>query len=229
MKKIRVLLADDHSVMREGLALRINSQPDMEGVAEAADGRQAWQQARALKPDVAVLDRSMPAMSGLKAAEALQRDCPQVKVLSLTMHEDESYLRELVKAKASGYVLKRSAGEELLRAIRKLAGGGVYFDSALATRALCDELAKLTAHGKRRVGHLTEREEAVLRLIAWGHTNKEIAARLSLSPKTIESYKGRFGKKLGLHGRTDMVRYALRRGWLNAQEISTTGDQRPQA
>ena len=100
--------------------------------------------------------------------------------------------------------MKRSAGEELLRAIRKLAGGGVYFDSALATRALCDELAKLTAHGKRRVGHLTEREEAVLRLIAWGHTNKEIAARLSLSPKTIESYKGRFGKKLGLHGRTDM-------------------------
>jgi len=120
-------------------------------------------------------------------------------------------------------------------ASRGLLGGKVSIllagdvEKPLATRALCDELAKLTAHGKRRGGHLTEREEAVLRLIAWGHTNKEIAARLSLSPKTIESYKGRFGKKLGLHGRTDMVRYALRRGWLNAQEISTTGDLRPQA
>jgi len=204
--------------MREGLMLRINSQRDMQVVAQAADGREACQRARTLKPDVVVLDLSMPEMSGLKAAEVLHRDCPEVKVLALTMHEDESYLRELVKAKAAGYVLKRSAGDELLRAIRKVASGGVYFDSALATRALCDELAKLTSPRKRAPGHLTDREESVLRLIAWGHTNKEIASKLSLSPKTIESYKGRFGRKLGLHGRTEMVRYALRRGWLHAQE-----------
>src|SRR5262245_51396717 len=131
MKKIRVLLADDHNIMREGLMLRINGETDMEVVAEASNGREACQRARTHKPDVVVLDLSMPEMSGLKAAEALQRDCPQVKVLALTMHEDEGYLRELVKAKASGYVLKRSAGEELLQAIRKVANGDIYFDSAL--------------------------------------------------------------------------------------------------
>src|SRR5207247_3170759 len=105
---------------------------------------------------------------------------------------------------AAGYVLKRSAGDELLRGIRKVAAGGIHFDSGLATRALCDELVKLTSPGRRPPGHLTEREEAVLRLVAWGHTNKEIAAKLSLSPKTIESYKGRFRRKLGLRGRTEM-------------------------
>src|SRR5439155_841764 len=166
-------------------------------------------------------------MNGLKAAESLHRECPQVKVLALTMHDDEGYLRELVKAKAAGYVLKRSGAEELLHAIRTVASRGVYFDFALATRALCDELAKVTAEGKRAVGHLTEREETVLRLVAWGHTNKEIATKLSLSPKTIEAYKLRLGKKLGLHGRTEMVRYALRRGWLNAEDSGPFGEAKP--
>jgi two-component system response regulator NreC len=223
-KKIRVLVADDHQIVREGLVLLVNSQPDMMVVAEAADGREACQRARALKPDVAVLDLSMPRMNGVKAAQALRRDCPQVKVLALTMHDDEHHLRELVKAKAAGYVLKRAGAEELLQAIRTVASRGVYFDLALATKALCDELARTARKGKRGDGELTEREETVLRLIAWGQTNKEIAAKLSLSPKTIEAYKLRLGKKLGLHGRTEMVRYALRRGWLNLDDGDSLGE-----
>ena len=215
MKKTHVLLADDHAIMREGLALLINSQQDMEVAAEATDGREACQRARDLKPDVAVLDLSMPVMNGLEAARALHRDCPQIRVLALTMHEDETYLRELVRAKAAGYVLKRSAGEKLLEAIRKVARGGVYFDSLPATDSVRPEPPARAARGKAAGRTLTPREGVVLRLIAWGYTNKEIAAKLSLSPKTVEAYKFRLRHKLGLHGRPDVVRYALDRGWLN--------------
>jgi len=162
----------------------------------------------------------MPEMNGLKTVEALRRDCPKVKVVILTMHEDESYLRQLIKQNASGYVLKRSAGKELLGAIRDAAADRDHFDAALVTNAFCDKLRDQYAEGKSNPAALTEREERVLRLIAWGYTNKEIAAKLSLSPKTVEAYKFRFGKKLGLHGRAEMVRYALRRGWLREEEPS---------
>jgi len=218
MKKIRVLLADDHAVMRESLALLLNSQHDVDVIAEAANGRDAWQKARSLKPDVVVLDLSMPEMSGLRVAQALQRDCPKVKVLALTMHEDEIYVRELVRAKAAGYVLKRTASEELLRAVRNVASGGVHFDPALVTAVFVEKLGKLTAQGKRPARRLSRREEAVLRLAAWGFTNKEIAKKLSLSSRTVESHKFRFGRKLGLRSRSEMVRYASRRGWLIGQD-----------
>jgi two-component system, NarL family, response regulator NreC len=224
MKKIRVLLADDHTAMREALALLLNAQGDMDVVAEAANGRDACQKARSLKPDVVVLDLSMPEVSGIRAAEILQQDCPRVKVLALTMHEDESYLRELVRMKAAGYVLKRAASEELLRAIREVASGGTHFDSTLVTTAFLDKLGDMAAQGNRPAGRLTEREEAVLRLIAWGYTNKEIAAELSLSVKTIEAYKLRLGRKQGLRSRTEMVRYALRHGWLNAEESGSPSE-----
>jgi len=224
MKKIRVLLADDHTAMREALALLLNAQGDMDVVAEAANGRDACQKARSLKPDVVVLDLSMPEVSGIRAAEILQQDCPRVKVLALTMHEDESYLRELVRMKAAGYVLKRAASEELLRAIREVASGGTHFDSTLVTTAFLDKLGDMAAQGNRPAGRLTEREEAVLRLIAWGYTNKEIAAKLSLSVKTIEAYKLRLGRKQGLRSRTEMVRYALRHGWLNAEESGSPSE-----
>ena len=218
MKRIRVLLADDHTVVREALALLLNSQDDIDVVAEAANGRDACQKARSLKPDVVVLDLSMPEVNGLKAAEILQRDCPQIKVLALTMHDDESYLRKLIRMKAAGYVLKQTASEELLCAIREVASGGTHFDSTLVTVAFLEKLGDVAGQGKRPVGRLTEREETVLRMTAWGYTNMETAARLSLSVKTIEAYKFRVGKKLGLRGRTEVVRYALRRGWLNAED-----------
>jgi len=228
MKRIRVLLADDHTAMREALALLLKSQNDIDVVAEAANGREACQKARSFKPDVVVLDLSMPEMSGLKAAAILQRDCPRIKVLALTMHEDESYLRELVGMKAAGYVLKRAASEELLRAIREVASGGTHFDSTLVTTAFLEKLGELAVPGNRLPRRLTEREEAVLRLIAWGYTNREIAAKLSLSVKTIEAYKVRIGRKQGLHSRTEVVRYALRHGWLNAEESGSFSEtERP--
>ncbi|HKS35898.1 MAG TPA: response regulator transcription factor [Verrucomicrobiae bacterium] len=224
MKKIRVLLADDHTVVREALALLLKSQDDIDVVAEATNGREACQKAKALKPDVVVLDLSMPELSGLKAAEILRRDCPRVKVLALTMHEDESYLREMVRMKAAGYILKRAASEELLRAIREVASGGTHFDSTLVTTAFLDKLGEVAAPGNRPARRLTQREEAVLRLIAWGYTNREIAAKLSLSVKTIEAYKLRVGRKQGLHSRTEVVRYALQHGWLNAEKGQWSGE-----
>jgi DNA-binding NarL/FixJ family response regulator len=204
--------------MREGLALLVNSQHDMQVVAQAADGREACEMARAVKPDVVVLDLSMPGMSGLQAAEVLRRDCPQSRVLALSMHADESYLRELRQLEAAGYVLKQSAGAELLQAIRKVAGGGVCFDRALATRADGDASAKPAAAGGKHRAGLTRKEETVLRLVALGYTNKEIAGRISLSPKTVEAYKCRFARHLGLHGRVEIVRYAEDQGWLADEE-----------
>jgi DNA-binding NarL/FixJ family response regulator len=226
MKTIRVLLADDHAVMREGLALLVNSQRDMRVVAQATDGQEAFERAQALRPDVAVLDLAMPRVNGLKAAEEMRRACPQVKVIALSMHGYEIYLRELLKAQAMGYVLKESAGEELLKAIREVMAGRTHFDAGLAAMILRGDLLAGPHPRAATPGHLTGKEETVLRLIAWGYTNKEIAARLSLSPKTVESYKARFGRKLGLHGRTELVRYALRRGWLVDLEDSLVGGLR---
>jgi len=228
MKTIRILLADDHAVMREGLVLLLNSQKDMRVVAQATDGREAFEQARALRPDVAVLDLAMPRMNGLQAAEELHRACPRVKVIALSMYGYEIYLRELIKAEAVGFVLKESAGEELLKAIREVMAGGTYFDNGLTARTLLGNYGQ-GRPGAATPGRLTGKEETVLRLIAWGHTNKAIANRLSLSPKTIESYKDRFAKKLGLHGRTELVRYALRRGWLNEAESGWLDEPLPKS
>jgi DNA-binding NarL/FixJ family response regulator len=215
MKRIRVLVADDHTVVREGLLLLINSQPDMVVVGEAGDGREALKRASALRPDVVVMDLSMPELNGLQATERLRSDQPEVRVVALTVHEDASYLRQLCKAGAAGYVLKRSAGVELIQAIRTVASGGLYYDATLAGKALAGQLADSSPSSQTHTVELSERENEVLVLLAWGHSNKEIAAKLSLSVKTVETYKTRIGEKLGLHSRTDMVQYALRRGWLS--------------
>lgn len=213
MKKLRILLADDHKMVREGLRLLIDSQPDMRVVGEAANGREVVQLARELKPDVVVMDLSMPELNGLQATERLKAESPEIKVVGLTANEDESYLRQLCKAGAVGYVLKRSAGDELVKAIGTVAGGGVYFEATLASKAL----AKQMSGGKSDTGtvELSEREQEVLVMLAWGYSNKEIAAKLNLSVKTVETYKVRIGEKLGLRSRTEMVQHALRRGWLS--------------
>jgi DNA-binding NarL/FixJ family response regulator len=218
MKKIRILLADDHRIVREGLRLLIDGQPDMRIIGEAANGKEALRQARELKPDVVVMDLSMPELNGLRATAVLKGELPDVKVIALTAHEDESYLRELCQAGASGYVLKRSAGEELLQAIAAVAKGGVYFEPNLASKALAKQMTGGPAKGNLMTGQLSEREEEVLRLLAWGYSNKEIAAELGISIKTVETYKVRIGEKLGLHSRTEMVQYALRQGWLSDDE-----------
>ena len=213
MKKLRILLADDHKMVREGLRLLIDSQPDMRVVGEAANGREVLQSAREIKPDVVVMDLSMPELNGLQATERLKAESPEIKVVAITANEDESYLRQLCKVGAVGYVLKRSAGDELVKAIGLVAKGGVYFEATLASKAL----AKQMTGGKSETGtvELSEREKEVLVMLAWGYSNKEIAGQLVLSVKTVETYKVRVGEKLGLRSRTEMVQYALRQGWLN--------------
>ena len=220
MKKLRILLADDHKIVREGLRLLINSQPDMQVVGEAANGKEVLRLARELKPDLVVMDLSMPELNGLQATDLLKREHPGLKVVALTALEDESYLRQLCKVGASGYVLKRSAGDELIKAISTVAKGGVHYESGLASRALAGKLAGSPAKGEARTDEVSEREREVLMMLAWGYSNKEIAGHLKLSVKTVETYKVRIGEKLGLRSRTEMVQYALRRGWLNETDSS---------
>jgi DNA-binding NarL/FixJ family response regulator len=212
--KLRVFLTDDHAVVREGLKSLINAQPDMEVIGEAGDGQIACEQVPHLLPDVVVLDISMPRMSGAQAAEQLKQTCPEVKVLALTVHEDKGYLRQLLEAGAAGYLLKRAAAGDLIRAIRTVAEGGVCLDPSLAGKVVGEFVRNPQAKGSHAEVLLSDREAEVVQLIAAGHSNKEIAGRLDLSVKTVETYKARSLDKLHLHSRADLVRYALRRGWL---------------
>ncbi len=209
---LRILLADDHVTVRHGLKLLIDSQPDMKVVAEASDGASAVQQAVGLKPEVVVMDISMPGMTGLVATRKLKQLQPQIAVVTLTRHSDDAYLQELLRAGAAGYVLKQSAPAELLQAIRAAATGGQYLDSTLTARVTAKYLA--TEKKTKAESAVTDRESEVLRLIASGYSNKEIAARLALSVKTIEAHKANAMRKLGLTGRIDIVKYAVLQGWL---------------
>jgi DNA-binding NarL/FixJ family response regulator len=212
--RIRVLLADDHAVVREGLKNLVSGEADIEVVGEARDGAEAVSRATELRPDVVVMDMSMPRMSGAEATRRLRQTCPSSRVLVLTVHEDQSFLRQLLSAGAAGYVLKRAAGDELIHAVRAVASGGTYLDPAIAGKLVGQfvEGAPAGVHGDRE---LSERESEVLRLIAQGYSNKEIAAQLAVSVKTVETYRARSMEKLGLESRVDIVRYAIRRGWLH--------------
>ena len=212
---LRILLADDHVIVRHGLKLLIDGQPDMKVIAEASDGHTAVQRAVALKPDVIVMDISMPGMNGLVATRMLKQLQSAAAIVTLTRHSDDAYLQELLRAGVSGYVLKQSAPTELLQAIRAAGAGRQYLDSALTARVTAGFLGK-QGKGVRRPGAtVSERESEVLRLIASGYSNKEIAARLSLSVKTVEAHKANAMKKLGLNGRIDIVKYAVLQGWLH--------------
>jgi two-component system, NarL family, response regulator NreC len=215
MKKLRILLADDHKMVREGLRLLINSQTDMRVVGEAANGEEVLQKALELQPDIVVMDLSMPRLTGLQATERLKAERPAQKIVALTAHEDENYLRQLCKMGAAGYVLKRSAGDELVKAIHIVAQGGLSFEPGLASRALARQMSGPSSRPSLGTGELSEREKSVLLLLAWGFSNKEIAGKLQISVKTVETYRDRIGEKLGLRNRTQIVQYAVRRGWLN--------------
>jgi DNA-binding NarL/FixJ family response regulator len=213
MPKLRIFLADDHPVVRAGLKSLIDAEDDMKVMGDAANGAEAVERIAADLPDVAVLDVSMPGLTGAQATVKLRQDHPQLKVLALTVHEDGAHLRLLLQAGAAGYVLKRAAGDELIRAIRAVAAGGTYIDARVASNLVStfvDPKAKREISG----AELSDREEEVIRLIAQGFTNKEVAAQLKVSPKTIETYKIRSMDKLGLRGRVDLVQVALERGWL---------------
>jgi len=211
----RILVADDHAIVRQGLKLLIDNQPDMEVIAEADDGGAAVRQALELKPDVVVMDISMPGMNGLAATRALRKAQPDAHIVTLTRHGDEAYLQELLRAGVSGYVLKRSAPTELLQAIRAVAAGGQYLDSTLTPRLTAGFIGRQAGHATTPASKLTDREAEVLRLIASGYGNKEIAARLALSVKTIEAHKANAMRKLDLRGRIDIVKYAVLQGWLD--------------
>jgi len=214
MAELSIFIADDHAIVREGLKLLVSAQPEMRVGGEAGDGHAAYQGIVELRPDVAVMDLSMPGLSGAQATEHLKRSCPEVKVVALTVHEDESYLRGLLEAGAVGYILKRSAAEELIHAIRRVAAGGVYLDPSLAGKLVSVYIDDRSIAEPTDLGELTDREAEVVRLIAMGHSNKEIAARLGISVKTVETHKARSLEKLDLHSRADLVRHALQHGWL---------------
>jgi len=211
---LRVLLADDHVTVRHGLKLLIDAQSDMKVVSEASDGDTAVRNAVALKPDVVVMDISMPGTNGLAATRTLKKQQPGIAVITLTRHSDDAYLQELLRAGVSGYVLKQSAPNELLQAIRAAAAGGQYLDSTLTARVTAGFLAREGRTVDKPAATLSQREAETLRLIASGYSNKEIASRLSLSVKTVEAHKANAMRKLDLNGRIDIVKYALLQGWL---------------
>lgn len=213
MPDLRIFIADDHAVVREGLKALIANETGMEVVGEAADGLVACARVAALRPDVVVMDVSMPGLSGSQSTERVRRECPQVRVLALTVHEDKGYLRQLLAAGAAGYVLKRAAAEELVHAIRVVAAGGIYLDPSLAEKVV-GGFVRRPAGMESPKGELSEREIEVAHQTVAGYGNKEIAARLDVSVKTVETYRARAMEKLGLTTRAELVRYAVQRGWL---------------
>jgi DNA-binding NarL/FixJ family response regulator len=214
MSKLRVFVADDHAVLRDGLKALVSAQPDMEIVGEAENGRTTYEKAKELMPDVVLMDISMPELNGLQATELLRRDCPTTRILVLTAYKDKGYLDRLLKVGASGFILKLSAAEELIGAIRLVAKGSTYLDPQMVDRIAEGYVRSKTLKGEVRQRELTAREEEVLRLIARGYSNKEISNQLKIAVKTVESHKANLMQKLELRSRTEIVRYAVRQGWL---------------
>jgi DNA-binding NarL/FixJ family response regulator len=216
VRSIRVLIAEDHLTVRKGVRMMLEAQPDIECVGEAGDGLAALRMAKELSPDVVLMDVSMPHLNGLKATELLRAECPAARVVALTRHTDRAYMQQLLRAGAAGYVLKQSDPSVLLQAVRAVAAGGDYLDPAITGKALSGYFGRRDATASADPA-LSDREAEVLRLIALGYSNKEIAARLSLSVKTVEAHKANAMRKLDMTSRTDIVRYAKLQGWFNEE------------
>lgn len=215
-EKIRIVLADDHPIVLDGLRNLIRAEPDFELVGEAASGLNALKIIREQRPDVAVLDISMPELNGIVLSRRLNGEMPALRLLILTLHEDRAYLNQALEAGVRGYVLKRSAVENLVQAIRAVLVGGLYIDPAIVGRVFeSKQINKRLAARKGVAPALTDREADVLKMAALGFTNKEIASRLDVGVKSIETYKARGLEKLGLKTRAELVRYASGQGWLD--------------
>lgn len=219
MAKIRVLIADDHAILREGLKALLKLADDIDVVGEAADGQQAIERSAALRPDVVVMDVSMPGLGGLEATLEIKKAQPDVRVLVLTQYEDPEYVRRFLKAGVSGYVLKRSAGSELAASIRAASRGGLVLDPEVAKAVLQEPAAG--SPGAARLGSLydtlTDREKQVLKLVAEGKSNKEVAELLDISVKTAMSHREHLMEKLDLHSRTELIKFALREGVIRVE------------
>lgn len=213
--KIRVLLADDHTILRAGLRMMLDAQPDIEVVGEASDGKQALAEAQRLQPHVVLMDITMPEMNGIEATRQVKRTLDSTRVLILTMHENEEYLFQVLRAGASGYILKEAAGTELISAIRIVYSGRFYMSPSAQSMMVGDYLQRVRS-GEERDSYsaLTEREREILKLVAEGHTNNQIAERLFISPKTVDTHRTHIMDKLNLHSRAELVKYAMRRGLL---------------
>jgi two-component system response regulator NreC len=207
-EKIRILLADDHAVVRQGFKMILAAQPDMEIVGEAGNGREALELAGQLQPDVAVMDVAMPELNGIEATRRLADISPRTRVLALSMHKDSVYVREILRAGARGYLLKDSISSDLLAAVRAVARGEGYLSPGVSDAVLND----YRRHVTDPIDLLSSREREVLQMIAEGKTNKEIATVLNLSVYTVDAHRGRIMEKLNLHSATDLVRFAVRAG-----------------
>lgn len=212
---IHILLADDHTILRAGLKMMLNAQPDMEVVGEAQDGRQALHEAQRLHPDIILMDITMPDMNGIEATKQVKKYLPEVKVLILTMHENEEYVFQALRAGASGYMLKEAADTDLINALHVIQSGNFYLSPTAQSVMVGDYLQRVRAgEEKDSYSSLTEREREILKLVAEGFTNNQIAERLVISPKTVDTHRTHIMDKLNLHSRAELVKYAMRRGLL---------------
>lgn len=219
MAKIRLILADDHAVVRSGIRMLLEAQPDIEIVAEVESGRQAIEEVRKTRPDVVLMDVQMPELNGIEATQQIKKLAPETAILALTMHEDDQYFFEMLHSGASGYVPKRAAPDELVTAIRTVARGEIFLYPSLATRLVQDYLKRADGDDQPLVyDDLTPREREVLVLIAEGLTNAEIADKLVISVKTVDRHRENIMRKLNMHNRIDLVKYAIRTGLIELEE-----------
>ncbi len=212
---IRILLADDHTILRAGLKMMLNAEPDMEVIGEAQDGRQALEEALRLQPDIVLMDITMPDINGIEATRQIKKAMPEIKVLVLTMHENDEYVFQALRAGASGYMLKEAAATELVSALHVIQQGQFYLSPTAQSVMVGDYLQRVRiGEEKDSYSSLTEREREILKLVAEGFTNNQIAEKLVISPKTVDTHRTHIMDKLNLHSRAELVKYAMRRGLL---------------
>jgi len=218
MPPIKLMLVDDHKIVRAGLHMLLQAQPDIEIVAEASSGAEALELVKAHQPDVILMDVTLPGMNGMEATRRLKACCPSIAVLALTIHEEEDYFFQMLDAGASGYIPKRAASDELLRAIRTVFQGEVFLHSSVARVLVKDFLQRGGATSKVSLSDLTQREQEVLTLIAEGLTNKQVGERLGISPKTVARHRDNITHKLNLSSRTELARYAIQKGLISLSD-----------
>lgn len=216
MSAIRVLIADDHVVMREGMSVLLEAEPDIDVVGQAGDGQEAWEKALELQPDVVLMDITMPKKSGLEVTQHLQNSLPETRVLILTMHEGDEFFFRTLQAGASGYVLKGASPDELLAAIRAVHQGGVYLYPTMAAKLMNDYLSR-PASEQATYDDLTPREREILTFIAEGLTSREIAEKLTISVNTVQTHRQNIMEKLDLHNKSELIKYAIRKGLISVE------------
>lgn len=216
MGKIKIFIVDDHIMLREGIKQIVAENEELDIIGETGDGNDAVKQVCDLKPDIVLMDISLPSLNGIEATRRIKRDCPDIKILALTMHDNEEYLSQMLQAGASGYILKRAAGSELQEAINVVSRGESYLYPSAAKHLIGSYLKKMESGGKATLDGLTGREQEILILVAEGKTNKAIAGHLQLSVKTIEAHRSNIFEKLGISDRVEATRYAIRRGLIEA-------------